>query len=58
MYMLPHSFTSGEDFTVAAQYISSIAALEVRAVAEPGSLVNSSENDGWMLSGMSNLVCL
>lgn len=46
MYMLPHPFTSGEDFTAAAQYISSIAALETHAVAEPSSLIKSYENDG------------
>lgn len=35
MYMLPDPFGSGEDFTAAAQCISSIAVLEAQAVAQP-----------------------
>lgn len=46
MYMLPNPFGSGEDFTAAAQCISSVTLLETHAVAEPSSLINSFENDG------------
>lgn len=44
MYMLPNPF--GEDFTAAAQCVSSIAVLETHTVAEPSSQINSFENDG------------
>lgn len=46
MYMLHSPFISGEDFTAAAQCISSISVLETNADGEPSSLVNSFENDG------------
>ena len=45
MYVQPDPFGSGEDFTAAAQCISSTAVLETHAVAEPSSLINSFEND-------------
>lgn len=46
MYMLPNPFGSGEDFTAAAQRVSSMAVLETHTGAEPSSQISSFENDG------------